>query len=149
MARLGRKPQGAALVKSLGGSDHAKRRMMLFLQTLADECSVVQACQELGLSQSRFFAHRADWLEQSTGASAIGHFAAGDSLTESCVSGHNRPRMGWPPSFTVMLSMISESFSAIPAGVASTHTSRSEAMVTPMASALSCSTSGASNCRGV
>jgi len=65
MARLGRKPQGAALVKSLGGSDHAKRRMMLFLQTLADECSVVQACQELGLSQSRFFAHRADWLQQA------------------------------------------------------------------------------------
>jgi hypothetical protein len=65
MTRLGRKPQGASLVKSLGGSDHAKRRMMLFLQTLADECSVVQACHELGLSQSRFFAHRGCWLQQA------------------------------------------------------------------------------------
>jgi hypothetical protein len=63
MARPGRKPQGAALVKSLSGSEHAQRRLKLFLQTLADECSVVQACAELGLSQSRFFEQRADWLQ--------------------------------------------------------------------------------------
>ena len=63
MTRLGRKPQGAALVMSLCGSEHAQRRMRLFLQTLADQCSVVQACAELGLSQSRFFEQRAAWLQ--------------------------------------------------------------------------------------
>ena len=35
MRRLGRKPQGAGLVRPLAGSEHAKRRLRLFLQTLS------------------------------------------------------------------------------------------------------------------
>jgi hypothetical protein len=67
MTRLGRKPQGAALVTPLTGSVHAKRRMMLFLQTLGGEYSVGQACAELGICESRFFAQRGDWLQGALG----------------------------------------------------------------------------------
>ena len=65
MPRLGRKPQGAGLVTPLLGSAHAKRRLTLFLQTLSGQCSVGEACAELGIGESRFFAQRAAWLEQS------------------------------------------------------------------------------------
>jgi len=65
MTRLGRKPQGAGLVPPLTGSEHAKRRLTLFLQTLAGECSVGEACAELGIGESRFFAQRGAWLQES------------------------------------------------------------------------------------
>jgi hypothetical protein len=65
MTRLGRKPQGAGLVTPLAGSEHAKRRLTLFLQTLAGECSVGDACAELGIGESRFFAQRSEWLQES------------------------------------------------------------------------------------
>jgi hypothetical protein len=65
MTRLGRKPQGAALVTPLAGSEHAKRRLTLFLQTLSGECSVGEACAELGIGESRFFAQRGQWLQES------------------------------------------------------------------------------------
>ena len=50
MARLGRKPQGVGLVAPLAGSKHAKQRMTWFLQTLAGECSVGEACAALGIA---------------------------------------------------------------------------------------------------
>jgi hypothetical protein len=65
MTRIGRKPQGAGLVTPLAGSEHAKQRLTLFLQTLSGQCSVPQACAELGIGQSRFFAQRSAWLQQS------------------------------------------------------------------------------------
>jgi hypothetical protein len=65
MARLGRKPQGATLVSLLAGSRHAKRRMTWFLQTLAGERSVGEACAELGIGESRFFAQRGAWLQEA------------------------------------------------------------------------------------
>jgi transposase-like protein len=65
MTRLGRKPQGAAIVAALPGSDHTKKRLTLFLQTLSGQCSVGEACAELGIGESRFFAQRAEWLEES------------------------------------------------------------------------------------
>ena len=65
MTRLGRKPQGTGLVNPLAGSQHAKRRLTLFLQTLSGQCSVGAACTELGIGESRFFAQRAAWLQQS------------------------------------------------------------------------------------
>jgi hypothetical protein len=61
--RLGRKPQGAELVVPLGGSKHAKRRLRMFLETLAGHCRVEDACAELGIGPSRFFAQRAEWLQ--------------------------------------------------------------------------------------
>src|SRR3990172_1220493 len=65
MKRVGRKPQGAALVKPLTGSAHAKQRMTLFMQTLRGECTVEAACGELGIGPSRFFAQRAAWLQEA------------------------------------------------------------------------------------
>jgi len=65
MTRFGRKPQGVGLVTPLAGSEHAKRRMTLFLQTLSGQCSVPEACAELGIGQSRFFAQRSAWLQES------------------------------------------------------------------------------------
>jgi hypothetical protein len=65
MTKLGRKPQGAALVKALPGSEHAKQRLTLFLETLSGQCSVGDACAELNICESRFFAQRAKWLEES------------------------------------------------------------------------------------
>lgn len=65
MTRIGRKPQGAGLVTPLAGSEHAKQRLTLFLQTLSGQCSVPEACAELGIGQSRFFAQRSAWLQQS------------------------------------------------------------------------------------
>lgn len=67
MARLGRKPQGAELVDTLTGSAHAKARLKLFLQTLANEVSVGEACRQLGICESRFFEQRAAWLHDSIG----------------------------------------------------------------------------------
>jgi hypothetical protein len=65
MTGVGRKPQGAALVNPLAGSEHAKRRLALFLQTLSGQSTVGAACAELGIGESRFFAQRAAWLQQS------------------------------------------------------------------------------------
>lgn len=68
MRRLGRKPQGAGLVRPLAGSEHAKRRLrLLFLQTLSGARSVGDACAALGIGESRFFAQRGEWLQASLG----------------------------------------------------------------------------------
>jgi hypothetical protein len=65
MNRFGRKPQGVNLLNPLSGSELAKRRMTLFLQTLSGETSVVQACAELNICESRFYGQRAEWLQES------------------------------------------------------------------------------------
>ena len=65
MTRMGRKPQGAALVDPLYGSEHAKARLKLFLQTLAGEVSVGEACTQLGICESRFYHQRQAWLYES------------------------------------------------------------------------------------
>ena len=53
MTRTGRKPQGVGLLNPLSGSELAKRRMALFIQTLAGETSVVEACKELEIGRGR------------------------------------------------------------------------------------------------
>jgi len=65
MTRLGRKPQGVVLVEPLAGSKHAKQRMTWFLETLAGQCSVGDACAALGIGESRFYDQRAAWLQAS------------------------------------------------------------------------------------
>ena len=64
MSHPGRKPQGGRLVDELQGSPHAKQRARLFIETLAGEKTVGQACAELGVGESRFFALRGEWLQQ-------------------------------------------------------------------------------------
>lgn len=63
--RMGRKPDPAALVTALSGSDPTKRRLLLFLETLSGQRSVAEACAELDICESRFYAQRAEWLEAS------------------------------------------------------------------------------------
>ena len=53
------------MVTMLSGSKHAKRRMMWFLKTLAGEHRVGDACLDLGIGESRFFAQRAEWLQEA------------------------------------------------------------------------------------
>ena len=65
MTRLGRKPQGAELVDTMLGSQHAKLRLKAFLETLSGTVSVEAACRELGICQSRFFEQRTAWLHDS------------------------------------------------------------------------------------
>src|SRR5271166_3424294 len=65
MSRVGRKPQGAELVDTLGGSEHAKARLKAFLETLSGELTVDEACEQLGICASRFFDQRNAWLHGS------------------------------------------------------------------------------------
>lgn len=65
MTRLGRKPQGAELVDALSGSDHAKARLKVFLETLSGELTADEACRRLGICASRFFEQRTAWLHDS------------------------------------------------------------------------------------
>lgn len=53
------------MVDSLFGSDHAKARLKLFLQTLAGELTVDQACERLDIWPSRFFDQRNAWLHEA------------------------------------------------------------------------------------
>jgi hypothetical protein len=61
--RPGRKPLGPELVEHLLGSDHAKGRLKIMLETLRGEKSVPEACAELSLGESRFHELRVDTLQ--------------------------------------------------------------------------------------
>jgi hypothetical protein len=50
----GRRPVGPELVDRLAGSDEARRRAKIVLQTMAGELRVQEACALLGLSEQRF-----------------------------------------------------------------------------------------------
>lgn len=65
MARVGRKPQGWKLIDRLPAEESSKARLKAFLQTMTGECTVDEACAELGIEKSRFFALRNKWLEQA------------------------------------------------------------------------------------
>lgn len=61
----GRPPLGPELVEHLDGSDPAKLRLKLILQTLSGSKTVLEASAELGVSESRFHELRSEWLQQS------------------------------------------------------------------------------------
>lgn len=63
--RRGRRPLRAGHVDGLEGSEAAKRRMRVLLLTLQGELSVAEACQELGVGESRLHALRHQWLQES------------------------------------------------------------------------------------
>jgi hypothetical protein len=65
MTRLGRRPQGAQLVESMLGSEHAKARLKAFLLTMSGALGVDEACEQLGIAESRFFDQRCAWLHES------------------------------------------------------------------------------------
>lgn len=63
MTRRGRKPLGPELVEHLLGSEHAKGRLKVLLETLREEKSVPEACRALSLGESRFHELRVDTLQ--------------------------------------------------------------------------------------
>jgi hypothetical protein len=54
----GRKPLGPALVEHLDGSEVAKERLELILETLAGQVTVVGACEILDISEAMFYKLR-------------------------------------------------------------------------------------------
>jgi len=65
MATAGRKPFGTGHVDQLNGSERAKLRLATILNTLRGELKIADACQQLSVCESRFFALRNDWLQES------------------------------------------------------------------------------------
>jgi len=59
----GRKPMGPKLVQNLDGSDQAKERLEIILETIAKERAIEDACEYLGISEARFFQLRTQVLE--------------------------------------------------------------------------------------
>jgi transposase len=59
----GRKPAGPEYVEHLAGSELAKERLKVVLETLAGTCRVQEACQRLGISEQRFHQLRQRMLE--------------------------------------------------------------------------------------
>jgi len=63
MTRVGRKPLGPQLVERLEGSQRAKRRLQVILETLAGTRSIIEACEKLGICESMFHRLRAEVLQ--------------------------------------------------------------------------------------
>jgi transposase-like protein len=63
MTRRGRKPLALEHVQQLDGSERAKQRLTTLLKTLQCDCTVGEACAQLGLSESHFHAVRHHWLQ--------------------------------------------------------------------------------------
>ena len=64
----GRPSLGPALADRVEGSDQAKERLKLILQTIAGEISIVEACNQLGLSETRFHELRQQWMQDACAA---------------------------------------------------------------------------------
>jgi hypothetical protein len=59
----GRLPSGPEFVAKLDGSEQAKRRMQVLLETIAGSCRVAEACTRLGISEQRFDQIRMEALQ--------------------------------------------------------------------------------------
>ncbi len=64
----GRPSLGPALADKVEGSQQAKERLKLILQTIAGELSVADACKQLGLSEARFHELRQQWMQDACAA---------------------------------------------------------------------------------
>ena len=61
----GRPPAGPRLVDGLEGSETAKERLRVVLQTIAGELNVPEACARLSVSEARFHELRAEVLQMA------------------------------------------------------------------------------------
>ena len=59
----GRKPMGPKLVEFLEGSNQAKERLEVILQTIAGELSIAEACQRLAIGEAMFHRLRREVLQ--------------------------------------------------------------------------------------
>ena len=64
----GRKPVGPEMVERLQGSEQAKKRLQVILETLLGSCRVQEACHELGIGEVRFNQLRLEALEGALAA---------------------------------------------------------------------------------
>jgi hypothetical protein len=67
MTRRGRKPLGAQLVDRLEGSEHAKARLKVILETFSGQRTIPDACDELGIQESMFHRVRSEVLQTALG----------------------------------------------------------------------------------
>jgi hypothetical protein len=63
MTHAGRKPSGPALVHHLEGSERAKVRLEVILETIAGGLTIGQACERLGIKEAMFHRLRTEVLE--------------------------------------------------------------------------------------
>ena len=63
MSRRGRKPTGPNLVERLEGSERAKARLKIILETLSGQRTIPDACDELGIQESMFHRVRSEVLQ--------------------------------------------------------------------------------------
>jgi len=59
----GRKPIGPPLVRRLDGSEQAKERMEVILETVAGKITIREACDRLGIEEAMFFKLRTQVLQ--------------------------------------------------------------------------------------
>ena len=59
----GRKPLGPRLARHLEGTEQAKERLEIILETIAGQRTIEEACEELDISDARFFQMRTQVLE--------------------------------------------------------------------------------------
>ena len=64
----GRLPSGPEYVDQLPGSELAKERLKVVLETLAGTCRVQEACERLQISEPRFHQLRLQVLESALGS---------------------------------------------------------------------------------
>lgn len=76
----GRPPKGPELVEGIEGSDLAKERLKVILQTVAGEITVADACVQLNVGEARFHELRSDVLR--TAAQALEPKPAGRPAKE-------------------------------------------------------------------
>ena len=62
-APTGRKPAGPQIAERLEGSPVAKQRLEVILKTIANQLTVPEACQQLGIGESRFHELRHQTLQ--------------------------------------------------------------------------------------
>jgi transposase-like protein len=65
---LGRPPQGVSHVDRLEGPQEVKERLRVILETLTGTCSIAEASERLGVSESRVHELRREALEGALGA---------------------------------------------------------------------------------
>jgi len=58
-----RHPSGPEFIEKLAGSERAKLRARVLLETVADACRVLDACERLGIKEARFDQLRYEGLQ--------------------------------------------------------------------------------------
>ena len=69
----GRKPVGPEYADKLQGSDTAKLRAKVILETMMGTCRVLEACARLGISEQRFHQLREEMMAAAVQALEPGH----------------------------------------------------------------------------